>query len=226
MSYSMVSVSALDLDGMLTLFGDRRCIVLSQETRDMVLALIAEQPQSATLMTAFLRNGLYHLDEESAALVATPPAKPYLFSRDRDRIMGSQGTLRPGSTEGLNALEVLHLRTGHSSKATILAGLKANAFRGAGTTWEACRALDIRACDSCLRGGERQKHIKRSSRDFSTLKPMQEVGMDPVKLSTTSSIGGENYMNFSHCYGTRLAAGVASKEEDNQVAVLKAVQRD
>ncbi|KAJ1411748.1 hypothetical protein B484DRAFT_402529, partial [Ochromonadaceae sp. CCMP2298] len=225
MSYSMVSVSALDIDGMLTLFGDGRCIVLSQEMRDMVLALVAEQPQSAILMTASLRNRLYHLDEESAALAAPHFAKPYVFSRDRDRIMGSQGTLWPGSTEGLNALEVLHLRTGHSSKATILAGLKANAFRGTGTTWEACRALDIRACDSCLRGGERQKHVKRSSRDFSALKPMQEVGMDPVKLSTTS-IGGENYMNFAHCYGTRLAAGVTSKEEGNQVAVLKAVQRD
>ncbi|KAJ1419359.1 hypothetical protein B484DRAFT_466165, partial [Ochromonadaceae sp. CCMP2298] len=221
MSYSMVSVSVLDTDGKLSLFGGGRCIVLSQRVRDMVLALIAEQPRSA--MTASLRNRLYHMDDESAAPAVPPPIRPYVFSRDRSQIMGSQGTLRPGSTEGLNLLE--DLRTGHSSKTTIMAGLKANAFRGAGATYEACRALEIRACDSCLRGGERQGHITRSSRDFSTLKPMQEVGLDPVKLSTTS-IGGENYINFAHCYGTRLAAGVATKEEGNQVAVLKTVQRD
>jgi hypothetical protein len=117
------------------------------------------------------------------------------------------------------------LRSGHAFKATILAGLKVNAFKGAGTTYETCKGLEIGPCDPCLRGGERQGHVSRSSTDFAKLLPMEEIGMDPVKLSTPS-ISGENYINFVHCYGTRLAAGVAAKEEGNQVAVLKAVQRD
>jgi hypothetical protein len=48
-------------------------------------------------------------------------SEPWVFNRNRAEIMGSHGTLRPGCTAGLNPLEVLHLRTGHSSKATILA---------------------------------------------------------------------------------------------------------
>ncbi|KAJ1380691.1 hypothetical protein B484DRAFT_462189, partial [Ochromonadaceae sp. CCMP2298] len=223
--------------------GARRCVVLGQEVREKILALIAEQPEQAALHTASLQGRLYHMDEDTAAAGTAQPLpneepqdaskaqapevhiEPWVFSRDRAEIMGSHGTLRPGSTAGLNPLEVLHLRTSHSSKATILAGLKVNAFRGAGTTYEACKKLEIRSCDPCLRGGERQGHIFRSSRDFTELLPMQDVGLDPVKLSTPS-IGGEHYANFAHCYATRLAGVVAAKDEGNQVAVIKTLQRD
>ncbi|KAJ1387564.1 hypothetical protein B484DRAFT_440139, partial [Ochromonadaceae sp. CCMP2298] len=239
MSYSMTSVSALDTDGKLAVFGGGRCLVLDTATRDKILSLVAEQPAHCTVMTGTLSNRLYHVDAESAAPGESPqppastrplsPARvkpePYVFARNRAEIMGSQGTLRPGSTAGLNPLQLLHLRTGHASKKTILAGLLVNAYRGAQTTYEACKSLEIGPCDPCMRATERQRHISpSSSRDFTKLLPMQEIGLDPVKLSTTA-IGGENYVNFAHCYGTRMSMGVATKAEGNQVSVIKAVQR-
>ncbi|KAJ1397614.1 hypothetical protein B484DRAFT_472042, partial [Ochromonadaceae sp. CCMP2298] len=229
MSYSMISVSALDMDDMISVFGGGRCLVLDAAVRDKVLALIAEQPQSATVLTATLRDRLYQVDDDTAAAGISQPLReggvePYVYGRDREKIKGSQGTLRNGSTAGLNPLELLHLRSGHASKKTILAGLRVNAFLGAQTTYEACRKLEIRPCDPCLRGGERQGHLTASSTDYSQLLPMQDVGLDPVKLSTTA-LGGENYVNFGHCYGTRLAASVATKAEGNQVAVIKELQR-
>jgi hypothetical protein len=53
---------------------------------------------------------------------------------------------------------------------------------------------------------------------------MQHLGLDPVKLSTTS-IDGENYVNCGLCYGTRATMVVASKEEGKQVNVVKEIQR-
>jgi hypothetical protein len=159
---------------------------------------------------------------EHPAVAATPV--PYVFGKDCAAIKGSKGTVRPGSTAGLNPLQLLHIRSGHASKAVLLAGLKVNAFRGAQTTYQACAKLEIGPCDSCLRGSEQQGTITHSSRDFDALAPMQEVGMDPVRLSTPT-IHREEYFNFGLCYGTRLAMGDPAKGEGNQVDVLKGIQR-
>ncbi|KAJ1403091.1 hypothetical protein B484DRAFT_470466, partial [Ochromonadaceae sp. CCMP2298] len=159
---------------------------------------------------------------EHPAVAATPV--PYVFGKDSAAIKGSKGTVRPGSTAGLNPLQLLHIRSGHASKAVLLAGLKVNAFRGAQTTYQACAKLEIGPCDSCLRGSEQQGTITHSSRDFDALAPMQEVGMDPVRLSTPT-IHREEYFNFGLCYGTRLAMGDPAKGEGKQVDMLKGIQR-
>ncbi|KAJ1412437.1 hypothetical protein B484DRAFT_435360, partial [Ochromonadaceae sp. CCMP2298] len=153
---------------------------------------------------------------------ATPV--PYVFGKDRAAIKGSKGTTRPGSTAGLNPLQLLHIRSGHASKEVLLAGLKANAFRGAQTTYQACTKLEIGPCDTCLRGKEQQASVTHSSRDYDALRPMQEVGMDPVRLSTPT-IHKEEYFNFGLCYGTRLAMGNPAKGEGDQVDVLRDMQR-
>ncbi|KAJ1418832.1 hypothetical protein B484DRAFT_466276, partial [Ochromonadaceae sp. CCMP2298] len=260
MSFSMVSVSSLDLEGKVTVFGASKCVVLSAEHSKVILDTIAALPLSATLMSATLTNKLYHVDGDlrdqcgaadelstergadhevpgfsptgplirnpglaSSGAVTVPAVIPYTFLANRRKILGSHGTTRPGSTAGLNPLQLLHLRTGHSSKAVLLAGLKINAFLGAQTTYEAARKLEIGPCDACLRGDERAAAMKSSSRDLGALLPMEEVGFDPVHLSTVA-IGGYEYVNFGHDYGTRLAMGYPAKTEGNQVATIQEAQ--
>ncbi|KAJ1419867.1 hypothetical protein B484DRAFT_465998, partial [Ochromonadaceae sp. CCMP2298] len=262
MSFSMVSVSSLDLEGKVTVFGASKCVVLSAEHSKVILDVIAALPLSATLMSATLTNKLYHVDGDlrdqcgaadehlaetgvgdevpgflstgplnrnpgpaSPGTVTVPTVVPYTFLANRRQILGSHGTTRPGSTAGLNPLQLLHLRTGHSSKAVLLAGLKINAFLGAQTTFEAARKLEIGPCDACLRGDERAAAMKSSFRDLDTLLPMQEVGFDPVRLSTVV-IGGYEYMNCGHDYGSRLAMGYPAKTEGNQVATIQEAQRE
>ncbi|KAJ1381149.1 hypothetical protein B484DRAFT_440877, partial [Ochromonadaceae sp. CCMP2298] len=317
MSYSLTSVSSLDLEGMGTFFGAGRCLVVDAATRALIVQLICAQQPSSVVMSATLRSKLYHVDTvvaaagvvqdgqdvesrsllgaaaatDSAALPGTLPSAsvregtgggggngeeqqrsvprarstsrvlfspdtpstvtpsavapttvtglavtqrsgegsssvvPYTYAANRSQIMGSYGSERPGFAAGLNPLQRLHLRTGHAPKAVLLAGLKINAFRGALTTFKACEKLEIGACDACISGTIRQETVKPSSRDLSLLKPKEEVGFDPVQLSTTA-IGGENYVNFGLCYASRLAMGYAERTEGNQVKVLKAVKRD
>jgi hypothetical protein len=106
---------------------------------------------------------------------------PYTYAKDRAQIMGLHGSVREGSTLGLNGLQKLHLRTAHAPKVHLLAGLKANAFNGAQTTYAAAKKEEIGLCESRLRGTMRQ-----------------EIGFDPVKLST-KAINGEWYVNFGVC---------------------------
>jgi hypothetical protein len=147
------------------------------------------------------------------------PIVPYIFADNRAQILGSHGSERTGFNAGLNPLQRLHLRIGHASKAVLLAGLKANAFRGALTTFKACKKLEIGACDACISSTMRQNTVKPSTRNLSLLKPMEEIGMDPVQLSTTA-FGGENYVNFGLCYSAKLAMAYAENTEGNQVKVL------
>ncbi|KAJ1421013.1 hypothetical protein B484DRAFT_433373, partial [Ochromonadaceae sp. CCMP2298] len=231
MSFSMTSVSTLDLEGKISIFGAGRCLVMNAEARDCILETVLQQPLSATLMTATMLGKLYHVDSSESVAPASEESErnsgqaPYVFAKDRHSIMGSYGTTRPGCTAGLNPLQILHQRTGHSSKKTILACLKANAFRGAQTTYEACKQLEIGPCDACLRGHERQSSVPKSSRDLSKLKPMQEVGFDPVRLST-KSIAGDEYANIGYCYGSKLNMVYPAKTEGNQVQTVMQAQRD
>jgi hypothetical protein len=140
---------------------------------------------------------------------------PYTFAVNRSQILGSYGTERVGFTAGPNPLQRLHLRCGHAPKAVLLAGLKANAYRGALITYEACKKLEVGACDACISSTMRQETVRPSSRDLSKLKPIEEVGLDPVQLSTTA-FGGENYVNIGLCYGSKVAMAYAEKTEGNQ----------
>jgi hypothetical protein len=150
---------------------------------------------------------------------------PYTFKANRQEIMGSFGSERIGTTAGLNPLQRLHLRAAHAPKPVLIAGLRVNAFKGALTTLKACEKEEIGACDSCIRGTMRQETVTTSSRDLSLLKPMEEIGFDPVKLSTVA-FGGESYVNFGLCYGSKLAMAYGERTEGNQVKTLKAVKRD
>ncbi|KAJ1418489.1 hypothetical protein B484DRAFT_433971 [Ochromonadaceae sp. CCMP2298] len=289
MSYSLTSVSSLDVDGMGTFFGDGRCFVVDAATRSLIAQLIMEQQPSAIVMSGTLQRKLYHVDPvvcaagvsersrvtgggggvgmaqvrsvppawtirrvlfsadsqagsqaadlqagsqtadsravSQAVLQASSEVIPYTYAKDRAQIMGSHGSVREGSTLGLNGLQKLHLRTAHAPKVHLLAGLKANAFNGAQTTYAAAKKEEIGLCESCLRGTMRQETVTASSRDITRLKPMQEVGSDPVKLST-KAFNGEWYVNFGVCYKTKLAMIYPSKSEGEQVAVMKGVKRD
>ncbi|KAJ1384241.1 hypothetical protein B484DRAFT_440540, partial [Ochromonadaceae sp. CCMP2298] len=186
-----------------------------------------------------MRRKLYHVDTDSFRAGATAAAGsehtaqkapsssvvPYTFGANASEIRGSFGSVRAGTTAGLNPLELLHLRTGHSSKEVLLAGLKQNAFRGAGTTYEACRKLQIAACEPCLTGGMRADSVTVGRRDLSQLRPMQEIGMDPVSLST-KTVDGDTVQNVGLCYGTKLMWAYPAKTDSGQTDVLRAVKRD
>jgi len=150
---------------------------------------------------------------------------PYTFADNSKDIKGSFGSTRAGTTQGLNALELLHLRTGHSSEAVLKAGLKLNIFKGAQTTYAACRNLTLGPCEACLRGGMRADSVTVSSRDLSALKPMQEVGMDPVSLST-KTVDGNTVLNVGLCYGAKLMWAYPAKTDAAQSDVLRAIKRD
>jgi hypothetical protein len=149
---------------------------------------------------------------------------PYTFGANRREIKGSFGSTRPGSTAGLSVLQLLHLRTGHASKATLMAGLKKYAFRGSQTTYAACLPLEIGACEGCLKGGMRADSVPAGHRDFSELKPMQEIGTDPVSLSTVS-LDGNSVLNMGVCYGTKFMWVYPAKTDGHQSEVLAHVHR-
>jgi hypothetical protein len=115
-----------------------------------VIAALAKDLSQGALITATLRRKLYHVDTESydrgdtataglkkegtgkEATSSKPKAVvPYTFADNSNDIKGSFGSTRAGTTQGLNALELLHLRAGHSSEAVLKAGLKLNIFKGA-----------------------------------------------------------------------------------------------
>ncbi|KAJ1396898.1 hypothetical protein B484DRAFT_438753 [Ochromonadaceae sp. CCMP2298] len=90
-----------------------------------------------------------------------------------------------------------------ASKRTILAGLKVNAFKGAQCTYAQCKDLEIGPCEGCMLGNMRANSIPVSHRTYSTHKPMQEVGIDLVPLSTTTIDGG-SVANMGIDYVTKL----------------------
>ncbi|KAJ1420608.1 hypothetical protein B484DRAFT_433484, partial [Ochromonadaceae sp. CCMP2298] len=191
MSYSMVSVSALDVTGSLSIFGEGRCIITVPGAGEAILRALADLQDEDVLMTATLRRKLYHVDPESFSesaqaadltvpASAIPSMAPYTFAHNRREIKGSYGSARPGTTDGLNPLQLLHLRTGHTSKSALLAGLRVNAFVGAQTTYEACKKLEIGPCEGCLMGGMRADSVSESHRDYLPLPPLHDIGMDPA----------------------------------------------
>jgi hypothetical protein len=106
----------------------------------------------------------------------------------------------------------------------LLAGLKQNAFRGAPTTYEACRKLSIGPCVPCLMGKMRADSVSTSHRDYAELKPMQEIGLDPVSMST-KMIDGATVLNLGICYGSKLMWAYPAKTDAWQSDVLCAVKR-
>ncbi|KAJ1405074.1 hypothetical protein B484DRAFT_469847, partial [Ochromonadaceae sp. CCMP2298] len=227
MSFSMVSVSALDTLGSYAVFGGGKCVITQPSASAAIAAAMGELEPEGTLLTATLRRRLYHVDMDSFGEEAMAPAEasrgsgiapseaPYTFGANRREIKGSFGSTRPGSTAGLNALQLLHLRTGHASKATLMAGLKKNAFRGSQTTYAACLPLEIGACEGCLKGGMRADSVPAGHRDISELKPMQEIGTDPVSLSTVS-LDGNSVLNMGVCYGTKFMWAYPAKTDGHQ----------
>ncbi|KAJ1380229.1 hypothetical protein B484DRAFT_462314, partial [Ochromonadaceae sp. CCMP2298] len=242
MSFSMVSVSALDERGCYSVFGGGRCVIVGRDDAQGIAALALDLSQEA-MITATLKRKLYHVDidffgrgdiaaagleKEGSGKQATsskPRAVvPYTFADNSKDIKGSFGSTRAGTTQGLNALELLHLRTGHSSEAVLKAGFKLNIFKGAQTTYAACRNLTLGPCEACLRGGMRADSVTVSSRDLSALKPMQEIGMDPVSLST-KTVDGNTVLNVGLCYGAKLMWAYPAKTDAAQSDVLRAIKR-
>ncbi|KAJ1413079.1 hypothetical protein B484DRAFT_467690 [Ochromonadaceae sp. CCMP2298] len=205
MSFSMVSVSALG----------GRCVIVGREKAQGVAALALVLHQEA-MITATLSRKQYHVDVASFSSGNVPAAGlekagpdgqatsskpkkvvPYTFANNSKDIKGSFGSTRAGTTQGLNALELLHLRNELSSEAVLKAGLMFSIFRGAQTT----------------------------SRDLSTLKPMQEIGMDPVSLST-KTVDGNTVLNVDLCYATKMMWAYPAKTGAAQSDVLRAIKRD
>ncbi|KAJ1417773.1 hypothetical protein B484DRAFT_434160, partial [Ochromonadaceae sp. CCMP2298] len=238
MSFSLVSVSALDLQGCYTLFGGGKCIIMPHDDSAELAAAMQGTDSSRALITATLRRKLYHVDADSfeearmvpaasgPAVVRKPAAVvPYTFASNRSEIKGSQGSVRPGMTEGLNPLQLLHMRTGHTSEAALLEGLRKNAFKGAQTTYAACKGLKVGPCEPCMMGHMRADSISTSRRDYDALLPMQEIGMDPVPLSHPTH-SGFNVLNFAVDYGMKMMWVEGAESEKGQADVVRAIQRD
>ncbi|KAJ1421196.1 hypothetical protein B484DRAFT_465618, partial [Ochromonadaceae sp. CCMP2298] len=226
MSFSLVSVSAMDKLGYLTVCGGGECLIIVPSAAQSILRMVSELEQDAIAVRAeMMPDRLYHVCNEQveAALAATPT--PYTFAANRAEIKGSKGTLRDGSTAGLNDLQLLHLRTGHSSKRTILAGLKVNAFKGAQTTYATCVGLEIGPCEGCLLGNMRADAIPSSRRTYSKHRSMQEVGVDPVPLSTITIDGG-TVVNMGIDYVTKLMFQYEARTDGQQVVTMKKIERD
>jgi hypothetical protein len=270
MSYSMVSVSAFDKEGHYSIFGGGKCLIVTPSASVELQRVIRSLSPASVVLSATMRNRLYHVDTEScpalscaasdlalpaadvtarrtlfenpggdsqeAARTERPAAKrngsetdivPYTFAANRKQILGSYGSTRTDSSLGLNDIQRLHLRLAHAPKATLLAGLRSNAFDGAQTTYEACRKQELGLCDSCIRGTMRQETVRPSSRDLTLLKPMQEIGFDQVKLSTVT-VNGEMIANLGIDYGSKLLMLYMAKSDSEalQIEVLERVQRD
>ncbi|KAJ1392414.1 hypothetical protein B484DRAFT_473239, partial [Ochromonadaceae sp. CCMP2298] len=126
MSFSMVSVSALDVLGCYAVSGNNQCVITRPGEGGAIAAAVAELSEGDTMLTAALQRKLYHVDRDSLGerAMAADPSKPvvsdtvvpYTFAANRSEIKGSYGSERHGTTAGLNPLELLYLRTGHSSK--------------------------------------------------------------------------------------------------------------
>jgi hypothetical protein len=71
----------------------------------------------------------------------------------------------------------------------------------------------------------RADSVTRSRRDFSQLKPLQEIGLDPVSMST-KMVDGNSVLNMGMCYGTRLMWAYPSKTDAGQSDVLRQLMRD
>ncbi|KAJ1421022.1 hypothetical protein B484DRAFT_433365 [Ochromonadaceae sp. CCMP2298] len=227
MSFSIVSVSAQDAVGCYAVFGGGKCFITLPGKGEAIAAAVRDLEAGDTLLTGSLIRKLYHVDPESFKESAAPAAgdtasavTPFTFAANKKEIKGSFGSVRAGTTAGLNPLELLHLRTGHSSKAVLLARLKQNAYKGAQTTFEACRKLTIGPCEGCLMGGIRADSVATSHRDFSALKPLQEVGTDPVTMST-KMVDGFSVLNMGLCYATKLMWGYPAKTDAGQTDVLR-----
>ncbi|KAJ1410179.1 hypothetical protein B484DRAFT_468624 [Ochromonadaceae sp. CCMP2298] len=246
MSYSLVSVSQLDRSGHVSVFGGRECVVLHPSVAERLLAEVADIGEDAVVMHGDLRHDrLYHVQGDlgaEPALAATevtaqravakapksnaaPPVMPYTFAANRAEILGSKGTTRAGAQGGLNPLQILHLRTGHASKVTLLAAQKANALKGAQTTYEACRKLEIGLCEACVMSKMRADSVPVSHRDYGLFKPIEEIGLDPVPLSTPT-IDGNTSVTMGICYKAKLVFGYEAQTDGQQTVTMRKITRD
>jgi hypothetical protein len=216
----------MDKLGYVTVCGGGECLIIIPSAAQSIMSTVLQLGQGAVAIRGEMRpDRLYHVCDEQieAALAATPV--PYTFAANRAEIKGSKGTIRDGSTAGLNDLQILHLRTSHSSKRTFLAGLKVNAFRGAQTTYATCVGLEIGPCEGCFLGNMRADSIPVSRRTYSKHTPMQEVGIDPVLLSTTTIDGG-TVVNMGIDCVTKLMFAYEARTDGQQVVTMKKIERD
>jgi hypothetical protein len=231
MSFNLISVSAMDKLGYVTVCAGGECLIITPSAAGSIVHAVSELEHGAVAIRAAMGpDRLYHVRDAKqleSALAASPALAPtpYTFAANRAEIKGSKGTIRDGSTAGLNALQLLHLRTAHSSKRTILAGLKVNAFKGVQCTYAQCKDLEIGPREGCMLGNMRADSIPVSHRTYSTHKPMQEVGIDPVPLSTTTIDGG-SVANMGIDCVTKLMFCYEACTDGQQVTTMKKIQRD
>jgi hypothetical protein len=114
----MVSVSTLDLLGSFAVFGGGKCVITTPEGGADIAAATRALASDDTLLMATLERKLYNvdpgwLDNEAIAPAESEPAAVilYTFAVNRSEMKGSLGSIRAGTTAGLNPLELLHLRT-------------------------------------------------------------------------------------------------------------------
>jgi hypothetical protein len=111
-------------------------------------------------------------------------------------LRGSKGTKHQPGTAGLNDLQRLHCRLAHASKTTILAVLSSGAAKGLGTTYDACKDLEIGICDACLRGKTDALNVPSSETTAETVvMPFERLHMD-IKDMTVCSLQGNRYTTY------------------------------
>jgi hypothetical protein len=214
-------------------------VILHPSVRTSFLELVAEIPENLVVMRGTLqRDRLYHVNDDSTEVCAAGAPEsaptsidnitqvvPFTFAANRTEILGSKGCVRKGSQAGLTQLQVLHLRTGHASKVTLLTALKANALHGAQTTYATCLPLEIGFCEACTIGNMRTEAVPRSHREYSKLKPFEEIGIDPVPLST-KTVDGNTVITMGVDYGTKTMFAYESKTDGQQTVTMAKIKRD
>ena len=216
---TLVSIPKFDRDHKYTVFGNGKAYVMDEPP-----ILRGQVFMSATLGS----NNMYKVDDETTEMIAAadeaPPANNKPFRTDQHReVHGSFGLLRAGSTATLNMKQVLHRRLGHINERAIENLLKHNAVLGAGTTYEAIKAMPLGLCDACLRGKMHARHVPTSlSRDRAAMKPMEQIAMDPVPM-IKQSLQGNTYATIGVDLATSYAFAVPARTKGNQIAVLEKV---
>lgn len=240
LSFNITSIPSLDIDGYYTVFGNGHCYVtdeppimrgntvLSGTLTSNKLYYEDTVPQPYPTYNDTSTDTSSDIDERGEAYVGNtddandPVQKVDTKVRYRNK-KGSYGMTRPGSTAGMNGLQILHRRLGHISKDAILRTVKCDAVTGAGYTYSELSKCELGMCDACIRGKlQRDSLTNRTHSDRSSMQPFEEVSMDPVPLTCTS-INGNKYWNAGVDIATGFMFCRFTKDKGNQAEFVQMV---
>jgi transposase InsO family protein len=139
---------------------------------------------------------------------------------------GSKGTKHQPGIAGLNDLQKLHCRLAHASKTAILAVLSSGEAKGLGTTYDACKDLEIGICDTCLREKTNAMNVPSSETTAETVvMPFEKLHMD-IKDMTVPSLQGNRYTTYIIDEGSDKHYDYHSKTKMDNEEVIKQFVRE